>query len=484
MHPLLVLALSSAKIRLVIRFLFLAVMAAFLVQANAAQNKPNILVIVADQWRAQAFGYSGDPNVHTPNLDKLAATSINITNAISGCPVCSPFRASFLTGQRPLTHGVFVNDVPLNTNAVTIAKVFKKAGYDTACIGKWHVDGHGRDTSIPRERRQGFDYWKVRECTHDYNNSQYYADSPERLTWKGYDAFAQTDDATNYITQHAKSPRPFFLYLAWGPPHNPYDTAPEEYKRMYRAANIQLRPNVPASVAEKARKDLAGYYGHCTALDHCIGQLWQTLKESGLESNTIILFTADHGDMLGSQSNIRKQRPWDESIRTPLLIHYPAAFGEGGKQLGPFINSEDLMPTLLGLSKVKIPKTVEGFDYSRYLLGKRSKIPDIALITCAVPFGEYTRKVGGREYRGIRTSRYTYVRDLNGPWLLYDNQLDPYQMTNLCGYAEFETLQKQLDTALNDRLRKNGDKFLPAQAYMDQWSYVMSPRGSTKVRER
>lgn len=450
--------------------------------ANAAQKKPNILVIVADQWRAQSFGYAGDPNVHTPNLDKLASISINITNAISGCPVCSPFRASLLTGQRPLTHGVFVNDVPLKTKAVTIAKVLKQAGYDTACIGKWHVDGHGRDTFIPRERRQGFDYWKVRECTHDYNNSQYYGDTPERLTWKGYDAIAQTEDAKNYITQHAGSPKPFFLYLAWGPPHNPYETAPDEYKRLYNAADIRLRPNVPPSAADKARKDFAGYYAHCTALDHCIGDLWQTLKDAGLEQNTIILFTADHGDMLGSQANIRKQRPWDESIRIPLLIRYPSAFGDSGKQYGALINAQDLMPTLLGLSKVKIPGTVEGLDYSNYLRGKQTKIPDAALITCVVPFGEYTRKVGGREYRGIRTSRYTYVRDLNGPWLLYDNKLDPYQMTNLCGRADFKSVQAKLDKTLADRLRKNRDKFLPAEMYLDEWSYVMDQHGSTRAK--
>jgi arylsulfatase A-like enzyme len=452
--------------------------------ADAAQKQPNILIVVADQWRGQAFGFAGDPNVHTPNLDKLARASVNMTNAVSGCPVCSPFRASLLTGQRPLTHGVFVNDVPLNTNEITLAKVLKNAGYDTGCIGKWHVDGHGRNTFIPRERRQGFDYWKVRECSHDYNDSTYFADTPEKLSWPGYDAFAQTADAKSYINQHANGTKPFFLLLAWGPPHNPYETAPEEYKRLYHAEDLKLRQNVPLSVAERTRKDLAGYYAHCSALDHCIGELWQTLKDSGIEQDTILIFTSDHGDMLGSQANVRKQRPWEESVRTPLLIHYPAAFTGGAKQSGALINAEDLMPTLLGLSHVKIPKTVEGFDYSNYLLRSRGKIPDSAVLTCVVPFGEFTRKIGGREYRGIRTGRYTYVRDLNGPWLLFDNSMDPYQMTNLCGRAESKQIQAELDKKLNERLRKNGDKFLPAEAYLDKWNYVMNAHGSTKVRER
>lgn len=450
--------------------------------ALAAPKKPNVVILVADQWRAQAFGFAGDPNVHTPNLDRLAACSVNVTNAISGCPVCSPFRASLLTGQRPLTHGVFVNDVPLDPKAVTIAKVLKNAGYDTACIGKWHVDGHGRKTFIPRERRQGFDYWKVLECTHDYNHSEYFADSPEKLKWDGYDAFAQTADAKRYITDHATNAKPFLLYVAWGPPHNPYDTAPAEYRHIYSGADLKLRPNVPAQDAERARKDLAGYYAHCTALDKCVGDLWQTLKDAGIDRDTIILFASDHGDMLWSHGQIRKQRSWDESIRIPLLIHYPAAFGDSGKRLGALVNAQDLMPTLLGLCDVRIPKTVEGFDYSKYLKRGTGKIPESTLITCPVPFGEYMKQLGGREYRGIRTERYTYVRDLNGPWLLYDDQSDPYQMTNLCNSATVQKLQASLDKQLQKQLRATHDDFLPANDYMSRWNYVFNG-SATKVRE-
>lgn len=112
--------------------------------------KPNLLFVIADQWRAQAFGFAGDPNVKTPHLDALRQESINYFNAISGMPVCCPARASLLTGQRPLTHGVFLNDVPLNPDAITLAKVLKQAGYDTGYIGKWHLNGDGRSDFIPR----------------------------------------------------------------------------------------------------------------------------------------------------------------------------------------------------------------------------------------------------------------------------------------------------------------------------------------------
>src|SRR5436190_20129028 len=171
-------------------------------------GKPNILIVLADQWRAQAFGFAGDTNVKTPNLDRLQSQSVWLVNAIAGVPVCCPTRASLLTGQRALTHGVFLNDVPLPTNAVTLAKVLSDAGYDTGYIGKWHLNGDGRSNFIPRERRQGFDYWKVLECTHDYNRSSYYADGPEKLLWKGYDAIAETKDAEQYLRNHAQADKP------------------------------------------------------------------------------------------------------------------------------------------------------------------------------------------------------------------------------------------------------------------------------------
>src|SRR6185312_10323860 len=106
--------------------------------ARAAAEKPNVLFVIADQWRAQAFGFAGDPNVKTPNLDSFERECVNFTQAVAGMPVCSPTRATLLTGQRPQTHGIFLNDVPLNPEAVTIAKELKAAGYDTGCIGKWH----------------------------------------------------------------------------------------------------------------------------------------------------------------------------------------------------------------------------------------------------------------------------------------------------------------------------------------------------------
>lgn len=445
---------------------------------RAGARQPNVVFVLADQWRAEAFGYAGNRDIQTPNLDRLQREGVQFVNAVSGMPVCCPTRASLLTGQRPLTHGVFLNDVPLSPQATTIAEVLSAAGYDTAYIGKWHVDAHGRSNFIPRERRQGFDYWKVLECTHNYNQSAYYADGPEKLYWEGYDAIAQTKDARQYLRDHAQSPKPFILVLAWGPPHDPYFTAPEKYRAFYDADKLTTRPNVPEEGRANARKTLAGYYAHCTALDDCFGELRRTLRESGLEENTLLVFTSDHGDMLGSQGAYKKQRPWDEAIRVPLLVRWPKGLGAKARRLDAPINSEDLMPTLLGLCSVPIPGTVEGLDYSRYIRGGRDPGDGATVIECVSPFGEWVRRNGGKEYRGVRTTRYTYVRDLNGPWLLYDNKTDPYQTNNLVNQPKHARLQAKLDAVLARKLKERHDEFLPGEAYIKKWGYKVDANGT------
>jgi arylsulfatase A-like enzyme len=442
--------------------------------AQKLTRRPNVLILHADEWRAQSTGYAGDKNVKVPNIDRLAASSANFALAVSGLPVCTPFRASLLTGRRPLSNGIFMNDVLLDTNAMTIAKVFDKNGYKTGYIGKWHLDGQYRlDYTPPGGRRQGFEYWKAVNCDHDYNHSVYYDnnDSTKRY-WEGYDVFAESKDAEKYIQNHAHGDKPFFLMVAWGAPHNPYHTAPEKYNKMYDPDKMILRPNVPDSLQKKVRYDLAGYYAHMSAIDDMIGEILTTLKNENILDNTIILFTSDHGDMVGSQGAYFKQRPWDESIRIPMLFHYPGKEGIKNGTYNAMINSEDIMPTLLGLANLPIPNSVEGKDFSKYM---RCKGPDpkdtVALITCIQPFGQWIVSEGGKEFRGIRTPRYTYVRDLKGPWLLYDNTTDPYQMKNLAGNKDYAVLQARLDKILINKLAITKDQFLPGLTYVKKYNY-------------
>jgi arylsulfatase A-like enzyme len=442
--------------------------------AQKTDKKPNILYILVDQWRAQATGYAGDKNAITPNLDMLAKESVNLKNAVSGMPVCSPHRASLMTGQYPLTHGVFMNDVLLDTNKTTFAKIYKSSGYKTGFIGKWHIDGHGRNSFIPPSRQHGFGYWKALECTHDYNNSAYYTgDSNKKQIWKGYDVIAQTNDVINYVKKASTEPNPFLLFISIGSPHDPYQTAPEKYRKMYENKELIINKNVPENLRNQTKKNLAGYYAHISAIDDCVGQMWQALKDLKIDDNTIIVFSSDHGDLMGAHGSWNKQQPYSESIKVPFLIHYPAGLGKKGKTSDALLNTPDILPTLLGISKLPIPNTVEGHDFSAVLHGKEKDNISQTLISCVQPFGQWSRQKGGKEYRGIFTDRYTYARDLAGPWLLFDNKNDPYQMNNLLGNIKYSSIQAKLEHDLKVELLKRNDEFRPGMEYVKKWNYLV-----------
>lgn len=441
------------------------------------KKKPNIVYVFSDQHRWEATGYAGNPDVKTPYMDRLHEQSVSFDLALANAPVCGPARACLLTGQRSLTHGIFVNDVNLDPKSFTFGKILKDAGYDTGYIGKWHLDGYGRLDFIPEKRRHGFDFWRVMECTHNYNQSYYYGDTPVKLKWQGFDAEAQTACAIEYIQNHDKE-KPFALFLSWGPPHSPYHTAPDQFKVMYQPDQLKLRGNIPVGWDGKAREMLVGYYAHISALDHYLGQLWRALEETGIEEDTIFIYTSDHGDMLGSHGHLNKQRPWDESIRVPFIMHYPNLFGRKEQHVAAPFSTIDIMPTILELCDIKVPEHVEGVSFASCLRSSASPIQDAALIECIHPFGQWARQDNGKEYRGIRTERYTYVKDLQDPWLLYDNAEDPLQLNNLIGTAEGESLLSELDGKLQKILDHYNDEFLHGDVYIQRWGYTVDETGT------
>ena len=438
-------------------------------------KQPNLIFVFADQWRRQALGHEGDPNARTPRLDAFAARSVRFSNAVSGCPVCSPYRASLMTGQYPLTHGMVVNDQSIRRGAVSFADALNAAGYHTAYIGKWHIDGHGRSRFVPRERRLGFQQWLGYECTHLYQDSPYYDDSPEPKTWRGYDAEAQTAAAIDHMRKRAGAGGPFALFMSWGPPHDPYDTAPERFKRMYKPDGITLRMNVPQEEREKSRGTLAGYYAHCAALDECFGTLLDEMERLDLAENTITVFTSDHGDMHGSHGLWKKQWPYEESIGVPFLLRWPAQLPSALKTVDHLFDAPDIMPTLLGLCGIRQPGTVEGCDLSRLLTGQGELDDNAALLSCYFPFHECSYMAGARDYRGVRTARHTYVRSHEGPWLLFDNQEDPFQMRNLAGDPDSGELRNELDASLTEMLRLRHDRFEQGIDILRRLNVRMSP---------
>ena len=245
--------------------------------AKLAERPPNLLFVLADQWRAQALPAAGDTDLRAPNLHRLATEGVHFRRAYASYPLCTPARASFLTGRFPHAARTVRNSVRLPLGEPSIAAQLKAAGYATGYIGKWHLDGEERPGFVPPgERRRGFDYWAAFNRGHAYFDSTYFRDSPEPIRPGGFEPDYQTSLAIDFI--RANRSRPFFLFLSWGPPHTPR-TPPPAFARMYDPRQFRLRENVPAEYEETARRGLAGYYGLCSALDANLGRLLKALDE-------------------------------------------------------------------------------------------------------------------------------------------------------------------------------------------------------------
>ena len=304
---------------------FLAGLAgAALTGCRSETTRPNILVLAPDQFRGMDLGVMGNPDVQTPNMDNLASEGVLLENTFANCPVCCPARGTLLTGRYAHAHGVAVNDAPLPNSEVTIAEILKEDGYRTGFVGKWHLEGGKRLPGFvaPGPRRQGFDYWAANICSHDYWRMQYFRDDPTPIDMPDYSAETFTDEAVEFLAR--ESDQPFCLYLQWGPPHNPY-VAPPEYMNLYDPDALTMRDNWKPDTRLGSRNDIAGYYSAITFIDNEVGRILNVLAESGHRENTIVLLTSDHGDMLGSHGRYLKRKPWEESIRVPGILRYPAA---------------------------------------------------------------------------------------------------------------------------------------------------------------
>ncbi len=443
---------------------------------KAANKKPNVVYILTDQWRGSALGYAGNPDVKTPHLDAFAKEAINFTNTVSVTPVCTPHRAALFTGRFPTTTGMFLNDIHLPAEELTMAEIYKSAGYNTAYWGKWHLDGHGRNTFIPKERRQGFEFWRALECSHNYTKMPYYDNEDTNIKrWGEYSPFAIAKDANKYITQHAKDESPFLAVISIATPHYPHTSAPKKYKDMYPPEGLTLNPNVADKFKERSRKELQGYYAHATATDEAIGLILDNLKKQHLIENTIIVFSADHGEMMGAHGvkPFVKQLAWDESIRVPFLISHPEIAAHKGAVVNAPLTTPDILPSLLSLSSIKIPETIEGEDLSTLIKNPDPDADRAALVMNVAPFGANNNDA---PYRAIRTKQYTYAITPNGPSMFYDNINDPHQQNNLLGKPKFEEIQAILDTKLQKQLKKIGDEVRPKAYYMKKWGYILDAK--------
>lgn len=427
------------------------------------QGQPNLIFVFADQHRGCDVGCAGNTQVQTPAMDTLAREGTFFPNTFTNVPLCVPARGCLMTGKHPLSHKAVSNDLPLPLTETGIAQVFKAAGYATGYIGKWHLGGMPRDKFIAPEMRFGFDEWLGWNCHHNYFNAPYHDSVGNRMQIEGYEPDFQTERAIDYCREHAYEP--FCLYLSWGPPHNPYEHVPERYKAMYPQEEIQLRPN--AIDTPQTRQDIAGYYAHITALDENLGRLMAALDDIGIAENTILVYTSDHGDMLDSQGHVRKERPWDESVRIPFMIRWPGKI-PAGVMRETLLSLVDFMPSLLSLCGLEIPEGVEGIDLSGAMLGETIDEPQSVLLE--VPLhGSEGFNAGIREWRGVRTHRHTYARHYDGTgWMLYDNHVDAYQLNNLIDDANSQLLKAELEAELQRWLTRIDDACLPGIEHIRQ----------------
>jgi len=445
---------------------------------------PNVIWIFGDQHRAQATGYMGDPNAHTPNLDRLAAEGLAFTRAVSGFPLCCPFRGSLLTGRYP-HHCVPGHEYQMPPDQPTLATVFNAAGYRTSYFGKWHLDGfkerEGRAGLhiIPPERRGGFEEW----IGYENNNSQWdcwvhggAGNDAFQYRLPGYETDALTDLFIDYLDQRGEErfeaqhtdlvARPFFAVLSVQPPHDPY-VAPAEWMAHHTPGSVVLRPNVPnvPRVLEQARRELAGYYAQIENLDWNLGRIREALARNDLAENTHIIFFSDHGDMHGSHGQFRKTSPWEEAIRIPFIIggHTPRYANKDGSVTAP-INHVDIAPTTLGLCGIDAPAWMEGTDYSGYRIWGRevAREPDSAYLQLVVPtmHGDSV----DRPWRGIVTrDGWKYLVLEGQPWLLFNLNEDPYEQVNLAHNTRFAHERRALHARLAQWIAETGDTFaLPA----------------------
>lgn len=449
---------------------------------EAVNEKPNIIWIFGDQHRAQALGCAGDPNARTPNIDNFSELGVTFTNAVSGFPLCCPFRGSLLSGRYP-HNAVPGHEYALPDGQKTIAHSFNEAGYRTAYFGKWHVggwkerDGRAAMFITDPQKRGGFETW----AGYENNNSQW--DS-----WvhggAGKDAFHyrlpgyETDELTNLLLRYIKergeerkrnaaAAKPFFAALSVQPPHDPY-VAPEEFMGRYNPAHLEMRPNVPnvKRVQEQARREAAGYYAMIENLDHNFGRVRKALDEAGLGFNTHLMFFSDHGDMHGSQGMFRKTNPFQESIRIPFVIggELPRYEGRKNGRLPVVLNHVDIAPTTLGLCGIKKPAWMQGSDLSHHRLTKEASgpEPDSAYLQQVIPTGHGNSI--NTPYRGVVTKDgWKYVCFEKQSWLMFHLNEDPFEQVNLAQNNMYRPERKKLIERLKQWVNDTGDKFeIPA----------------------
>lgn len=450
----------------------------------APSDKPNVIVVMCDQLRAFEVGCYGNDVIRTPNMDRMAEEGVRFELAVSNNPVCTPGRSCLLSGQYTRTCMPYLGN-PISMDEFgkpictpwpvrerehlpdpTMPDAFREAGYDTAVIGKWHVH--------PAPDVIGFDYSLYPKVNHRHTGQTYVENGGKPFPVDGWSVDYEIENVEKFVSEDRD--KPFFLFYSISPPHMPVADAPEEYKTMYSPDEVPLRANVfkdgemayneewfkiylwdflyysqhlPYTMdlpeGFDLRKLTAMYYGMTTWVDDMLGKLFASLKANGRDENTIVVFTADHGDNLGSHQYFNKSRLIEESIRIPFILRAPGQFShlENTTQVTQLI---DIIPTLLDACGAEVPEQVQGRSLMPIISGECDALADnwcfIEDASREIGIRTPTHLCGMRldnDERGIESEDDRF----------YDLRSDPYEMNNLGGSPE----QAELAAELKGRLR-------------------------------
>jgi arylsulfatase A-like enzyme len=440
---------------------------------DAPMKQPNVLYVFSDQHRALSL--PGEPlcQAVAPTFDRFRHDNLSMEACISNYPLCVPHRAILMSGLYSCQSKVTQNEHTLEPIVPGLGETFHKAGYHTGYVGKWHLYEGENKFVPPGPYRFGFEDWHAWAMTNQhYDGITFDQQTGQREIVPGYQPTRMTDQAIKFLHKQKGADKPWLLVVSWNPPHPPYDP-PDDDKNLYDESTLKFRPNVrlpiPADRIEMPYPQLAslaalhkaeqGYYGGITAVDKEFARLLKTLDDYGMTDNTIVVYTSDHGDMMGSHGHMAKQMPHEESCRVPFFVRLPD-LRNPGRKFSQLFASVDIYPTLCGLAGIPVPKHCSGKDYSGLMRGSESRFPEPVMVFLMNEKGPSDhQEVDVPTYRGLRTKTHTYAIQLDGRWCLYDNIADPYQVKNLVRDPQYKDTIAGFDSALMAWSRSTGDSF-------------------------
>lgn len=453
-------------------------------------SQPNIVMIFSDQQRVDTIGaYGRSPygvRVKTPNLDKLAQDGIRFDNAYTPCPLCSPARASFLTGTYPHTHKTMTNvslhplDNQIGPEDDILFSGLKQAGYKIGYVGKWHVNNDKTPADFGCDDFIGLgDYAKYRKelgvpvaPESEYYETAMGASGTDPIALEHCRPAYLTDNAIRLMEEYSQNQdQPFMVRLDFHGPHFPM-VIPEPYASMYDPADIQPIPSFYDDLSQKPpvqkiktrhwqtdfmnwsdwQPIIAKYFGEVTLLDDQIGRVLDTIDRLGLRENTLVVFSTDHGDLMGAHKIWDKAYTlYDDNTHVPLIARWPGQIAPGSV-CGKFVShTVDIAPTLLDAAGACIPAGIQGTSWVPLFRGEAQDRPDYVVSEF------HGSHMGFYSIRMVRTEKYKYNFHSCAEDELYDLENDPYETKNLTGCPGFEKITGEMRLRLVEWMAQTGD---------------------------